>query len=86
MTPKRITEIMKALDQISTKSHKSLVLKWQDVSQLPEVIPNAIEILSGIMGITPEEFVEAVKNGEVSFNKGSSQSNPTLSLKARHDL
>jgi alkylhydroperoxidase/carboxymuconolactone decarboxylase family protein YurZ len=86
MTPEQIAEIMKALDQTSTRPHKSLALKWQDVSQFPEVFPSAIEILSDIMGITPEEFVEAVKNGDVLLNKSDHQSKSALSSKSRHNL
>jgi tape measure domain-containing protein len=63
-----------------------ICLKWQDLNQLTEVQPKAIKALAETLGITSEEFIQAVKNGEVSFNKGSSQSMPTLSLNSCHDL
>jgi tape measure domain-containing protein len=63
-----------------------ICLKWQDLNQLTEVQPKAIQALAETLGITSEEFVRAVKNGEVSFNKGSSQSKSALSVKACHDL
>ena len=44
-------------------------LKWQDITQLAEVTPNAIETLACIMGISPRDFVQSVKNGEVFFDR-----------------
>jgi tape measure domain-containing protein len=67
-------------------SNGEICLKWQDLNQLTEVHPKAIKALAETLGIASEDFIQAVKNGEVSFNKGSSQSMPTLSLKSRHDL
>jgi tape measure domain-containing protein len=82
MRPELLREALNTL----IDSSGEICLKWQDLNQLTEVQPKAIKALAETLGITSEEFVRAVKNGEVSFNKGSSQSMPTLSLKSRHDL